>query len=537
MNYSPLSLIRTKWVNFSLSIIVQIVYYLSPILTAYLIRDLYDSLLTKSRLGFSPFVLVGLIMGTFLLRSIIDVLSAYLQSRFGLKIQEIIRMDVLKKSYMRTFTLQSSPQEAISQLRGDTEEVSWFTNFIGTLLSFSVFAITALLILFFISPELTVFVALPFLLVSFFVKSVQKKTIHFRETQRNISGKITEFIGVLGNNLEKLPPQFRKNILIKFDELNGQRMDVSVKESTVTSFLRLLSDLILPLSLGFLLLLSQSKFEGGSFTIGDLSMFFFLLKWLSQYGIIVNEFLGWKIRADVSRKRLEKLFKPYNIHFASFAGTTPMVVCEGLKVGEIQFPPLRLKKGDRVIIHGPNGSGKSRLLRALLGLTEFQGTIEIHGDFSLVKDNPHLLSTTILENLTLTPNNDLIFDPRIETVLQSVDLLDEMLQFEDGLLTRVGTGGTKLSGGQKQRLAIARALYRNPSIIFLDNPISHLDTVTESKVLARLQDDPERIIVMASTIIPPNFRPTLEIQISNSKVTVSEHLISSDPLERDVSIQ
>ena len=63
----------------------------------------------------------------------------------------------------------------------------------------------------------------------------------------------------------------------------------------------------------------------------------------------------------------------------------------------------------------------------------------------------------------------------------------DVLEFPEGYQTRVGERGITLSGGQKQRAAIARALYKNPRILILDDALSSVDTQTEEEILERLR--------------------------------------------------
>ncbi|RMG37274.1 MAG: ABC transporter ATP-binding protein [Methanobacteriota archaeon] len=521
MNYSTFGLIRNGWKEFSASVTIQSIYYISPILTALLIGELYDNLVGSSKLNVSPYLLVILILMTFLFRSCIDVLSAYLQSRFGLRIQRAIRMDILRKTYSRSYGLKKSPSEVISMLRGDVEEVSWFTNFVSTLISFSLFAVGTVWLMLQRSPVLTVSVVIPFLLASFLVKQIQKKTIVFRKEQREVTGKITELIGDLGRNLEKIPPQFHKNIIGKLNSLNARRAESSIKETVVASFLRILSTLMLPISVGVLFLLSQSSFQKGVFSLGDISLFFFLLKWLNRYANVVNEFLAWRIRAEVSRNRLQSIHTPIKLDFSSEISSRPFLKAKSLALGSLQIPDLLLSNGDRVLIQGKNGSGKTQLLKSLLGLIPFEGMVELKGNYAYVGSNPHILSVSLAENLLLKPNADeSLFDTEIVDVLKKVDFVDEMHQFENGLFTQVGSGGTRLSGGQRQRLAIARALLKNPCILFLDDSVSQIDSITRSKILSEIQQN-DGIVLVTSTKPVPNFDPTVEITIAKEKVSIN----------------
>ena len=144
------------------------------------------------------------------------------------------------------------------------------------------------------------------------------------------------------------------------------------------------------------------------------------------------------------------------------------------------------------------GSGKSTLIDVIMGLqSPNDGTIFIDGkqtdvaqsrhwrtNFGYVPQNVYLFDGSVAENVAFgeAPNTN-----RLIELLKAVQLWD-ILEQRQGLQTNVGEGGVSLSGGQKQRLAIARALYKNPKILILDEATNALDSKTEDEILRRIMD-------------------------------------------------
>ncbi len=155
---------------------------------------------------------------------------------------------------------------------------------------------------------------------------------------------------------------------------------------------------------------------------------------------------------------------------------------------------IKIKAGEKIAIVGPSGCGKSTLLKIMMGLLEkTSGEIYIDGipikDFGLknyrdltasVMQNDALLTGSILDNISFF--DDQVDRERLYEVAQLASIHDAICQFPMGYETLVGDMGSTLSGGQKQRILLARALYKQPKILFLDEATSHLDVQNEKNI-------------------------------------------------------
>ncbi len=156
--------------------------------------------------------------------------------------------------------------------------------------------------------------------------------------------------------------------------------------------------------------------------------------------------------------------------------------------------------GESVAITGPSGSGKTTLMKVMSGLLSsdtgsvlFNG-IDISGAglnnyrdcIACVLQEDKLFAGSIAENISSFSEQR---DPeRIISCAQRSHIHDEIMQMPMGYETLVSELGGSLSGGQKQRLLIARALYRRPAILFLDEATSHLDLDNEARVNASIRE-------------------------------------------------
>lgn len=155
---------------------------------------------------------------------------------------------------------------------------------------------------------------------------------------------------------------------------------------------------------------------------------------------------------------------------------------------------FRIEPGESVAIVGASGCGKTTLVKLMLGLlAPVQGAIEIEGrdirQFGLrnyrrcvgaVMQDDQLFAGSIHDNIAFGEDG---FDPaRTEAAAGLASIHGEIAAMPMGYHSLIGDMGTTLSGGQKQRVILARALYRQPRILFLDEATSHLDVACEKLV-------------------------------------------------------
>jgi ATP-binding cassette subfamily B protein RaxB len=155
---------------------------------------------------------------------------------------------------------------------------------------------------------------------------------------------------------------------------------------------------------------------------------------------------------------------------------------------------IEIRAGEKVVIVGPSGCGKSTLLKIMMGLLQPTSGALYLGDFTLqdigmrhyrsltasVMQDDALLSGSILDNIVFF---DEVVDLQQVYDVASIACIHETIQqFPLRYETKVGDMGSSLSGGQKQRILLARALYKRPRWLFLDEASSHLDVDNERQI-------------------------------------------------------
>jgi ATP-binding cassette subfamily B protein RaxB len=184
-------------------------------------------------------------------------------------------------------------------------------------------------------------------------------------------------------------------------------------------------------------------------------------------------------------------------------------LCGGIACEAIEFrypggPPIltgftvEVVAGEAIVIRGPSGAGKTTLLRLLAGSLEpHRGRLSYDGmnvrlwdrgalrrQFGIVLQSDRLFEGSVADNISgFDPDTDI---GRLREAAELAAIWDEIADLPMTVHTPLSGADGGLSGGQVQRLLLARAVYRRPRILFLDEATSQLDHATERRVIANL---------------------------------------------------
>ena len=165
---------------------------------------------------------------------------------------------------------------------------------------------------------------------------------------------------------------------------------------------------------------------------------------------------------------------------------------------------LTIRPGEKLAIVGLNGAGKTTLIKLLCGFYDpTEGRVLLNGEdirqynrrdyyrhFTAVFQQFSLLDTTLAENVA--QSDERIDEQRVWDCLDKAGLRDKVQSLSQGIDTHIGRevyeDGILLSGGETQRLMLARALYRNASIIVLDEPTAALDPLAENDMYQKYSE-------------------------------------------------
>ncbi|NKB46288.1 MAG: type I secretion system permease/ATPase [Legionellales bacterium] len=248
----------------------------------------------------------------------------------------------------------------------------------------------------------------------------------------------------------------------------------------------------------------------------------------------------WKslVAARQAYYRLQSYFSHYSPRTAGIKLPKPRGI---LTLENVYFVPktssrpiinqvaLRINPGEVVALIGPSAAGKSTLARMMVGaLKASAGSVRLDGadvyswdrvDFGryvgYLPQDVELFTGTVRENIARL--SDDIDDEAVIKAAQLAGMHELILHFPDGYNTFISGGGYVLSGGQRQRIALARALYKQPQLVILDEPNSNLDHEGDH-ALARAVDYMKQ---QGCSVVVISHRPSI-VQVADRVVVLND---------------
>jgi ATP-binding cassette subfamily B protein len=420
--------------------------------------------------------------------------------------------------------LPDSPGEAVSRFKGDVNELPLFVILINDVMVGVIVIGVSIWLMTQISPSVTVMALVPLIIVGIIANLATGRIEHYRRASRQAAGKVTGFIGELFGAVQAVKvATAEQNIIRHFHKINDERRVLAVREKLFDDVLGSIYRNTSTLGTGVILVLVGQSMRTGNFTLGDFSLFVYLLQSMGDLTTFGGMLWARYKQMDVSVKRMYRLMEnaPLNALVehsrVDLEGPLPEVtyplktasdrlnelVAEGLtfhypdSVNGIENINLNVKRGSLTVITGRIGSGKTTLLRTLLGLLPMESgsirwngqTIQRPGDFFLAPrcaytaQVPRLFSNSLRNNILLGLNRS---DDDIYKATRLAVMDRDLEQLDDDLETMVGARGVKLSGGQAQRTAAARMFIREPELVVFDDLSSALDVETERQLWERI---------------------------------------------------
>lgn len=504
-------------------LLVRLMWQIAPGLV---LRYFFDLLTDTSTARFEIWTIAAMMVSILVVRLMGEFGFYYADVPLFSEVALLLRRNLLKHILRRpgASPLPDSPGEAVSRFRGDVIEIPLFVIWINDIMVGILIIIVALVLLFKINSSVTFLALAPLIVIGFIANAASSRIERYRRASRHAAGKVTGFIGELFGAVQAVKVASAERSMIRhFDKLNNERRKFSLRERLFDTILDSIFWNTSNLGTGLVLILAGQAMRTGSFSIGDFSLFVYLLQSVSELTTFAGMLVARYKQLSVSVKRMYRLMEdaPLNglveITPVDLDGPLPEVSYPELTETDIlhtldgkeltfHFPGtnhgieginLSLQSGQFTVITGRVGSGKTTLLRVLLGLLPKEAG-EIFWNGQLVGDPasfftpprcaytaqvPRLFSNSLRQNILLGLEKT---DEEVQEAILLAVMEDDLVDFEQGLDTLVGPRGVRLSGGQIQRTAAARMFVRQTEILVFDDLSSALDVDTERALWERL---------------------------------------------------
>jgi ABC-type multidrug transport system fused ATPase/permease subunit len=431
-----------------------------------------------------------------------------------------MRAGILSRTLGRTMEQldRESVGDLMSRTVGDVDQVvSTMQSTINEAWDTWLLMLSYYVVLLYYDPVITLVCSIPIPIAIYAAEAVRHPLYRFSTNSRKAASIVSSHLQKTLNGITTLRLFGREEIENeRLKEYSKDQMRWSIKTSLLQTGMMPVYSTLASLGIIGVIGLGGNRVINGAWSLGDFTAFLTMFiamstrTWVAAR--VFNQFHAAKASWDRIKEKLNSadFIEEAAVTFENEQTNDVDIIIEGMDfkytnsiqdiLNNIGFTA---KKGAIIGITGPVGSGKSALATVLTGLYPYKGSIKIFGEelreinreqrkamIAYSGQDSFLFSSTIEENITFGRLDKYSAEyERLQKILYTTALSDDMELFSNGIQTIVGEKGIRVSGGQKQRISIARALYADTPIIILDDPFSAVDIGTEQRMIARMRQE------------------------------------------------
>jgi ATP-binding cassette subfamily B protein len=507
---------RNLYIAFFVMALNSGIAMLTPYLIGYTIDHYIQTKMYRGLMIFS-----GILLGLFIISAVTDYLQTKIMGSIGQRMLYSLRNAVFNKiqSLPIAFFNQNKAGDLISRINNDTDKVNQF--FSQSLLQFvdSIFTMTgAAIFLLAIHVELGASALIPAVFILVFVKIisplVKKKNAASLKSTGGLSAEIQESLGnfktiVAFNRRDYFRKKFNGANVVNYKAAIGAGLVNTLFVPVFTLFSNIAQLIVLAFGIYLISI--------GNFTIGLLISFIAYVQYFYQplrqlatlWASFQTAMAAWdrisiilNLESDLPQKMETSTVEIPDAPLLDFKNVS-FKYPDGKEVlHDINF---KLEQGKTYAFVGPTGGGKTTtasLISRLYDPTEGEVFLngkdlrsysaeELSKKIGFILQEPFLFNGTVRDNILYGNEAYKLFDKeQLKNILEQEGLGSLVERFEEGLDTKIVSGGDSMSLGEKQLIAFIRAVLRKPELLILDEATANIDTITEKLLEDILQKLP-----------------------------------------------
>jgi len=489
----------------------------ATVFTAHIIKPILDDIFIakdENMLMTIPFFLVFIYM----LKSVGRYFQAYFTAYIGESIVMRLRDQMLFKilNFDLEYINSIRNGELISRINGDIIRVRYIVSEMIPELTREIITILALLGYVIYQNPLLAFYTLIILPLTFYPLTILAKKM--KATSKNSQEKSADLVSKLSelfNNIEIIKANSTEKIeLNSFKKENKTLFQITMRGTKIFQFVSPMMETYTSLSIALVIVFGGQSVIDGEMSVGSFFAF------LTAIGLLFDPIK--KVSALFNRMQdgisaTERIIELLSIDTKIKSGNLKLEKIENIDFKQVNFSfgdkdilkniDISISQNLKIAFVGDSGGGKSTILNLLLRFYENSGgeilinnqniknySFEsLRNEISLVSQRIYIFNDTILNNVIYGKKLDREKAIRSLKIAEACTFIENM---KDGVDTKLDEFGTNLSGGQRQRIALARAIYRDSSLIILDEATSSLDNRVEKSILDNLKSIVKNKIVI-----------------------------------------
>jgi len=500
--------------QFILAIIGMLAVAIGTAGTAQIIKPTLDNVFVAkdaSMLSIIPFILIAI----FTLKGFGQYIQTYYMSYIGLDVVRKLRNNLVEHlTYqdMQFFQTMHSG-EILSRITNDITRIqtvvtSMIPNFVREALT--ILALTTYVI--YESPKLALYFLVIMPLAIFPLSSLAKKMKKYSKLSQESTSTMTARVGEIFSNIEVIKSNSTQDIESnRFSKENYTVFKYLIKQVKINALTTPVMEILGSVAIGLVVYIGGMEVIEGRMSVGAFFAFSAALFMLYNPIKRISKLYNQAQDAVIANQRMYELL---NMKPNIISGDEVL----DKEIREISFDSVSLKydniialnsisidmkKGDSIALVGDSGAGKSSFVNLLVrfydpssgeirvnGIDTKRLTLEsLHKNIAFVTQRIYIFNDTIARNVAYGKEVD---RKKVIEALKKAYAMEFVKKLESGIDTLLSESGNNLSGGQRQRIALARALYKEPTVLILDEATSALDNKSEvliQKALELLKDE------------------------------------------------